>query len=103
MKKTVTFKDGTMVDLDTTHEWKNLKVIEMDMPVKGMCCKWGKDSGEYRIFIDSALPDQEKLETFIHEMIHLYRGDLEKQGESVQKIETECHHITQEVLRSIGI
>ena len=103
MNKTVTLKDGTRVNLDTTHEWKNLKVIEMDMPIKGCCCEWGKDSGEYRIFIDRSLPDQEKLETFVHEMIHLYREDFAKEGANVQEIESECHHLTQEVLKSISI
>lgn len=103
MVKTLTLKDGTKVALDTTHDWKNLKVIEMEMPedIDGVACKWGRDSGEYRIFLNSGIDERQKLKAFIHEMIHLYRGDHDKENESVQKIESECHQLTQEVIEAL--
>lgn len=86
---------------EVKREWKNLKVIEMDLPVEGCCCKWGKDSGEYRIFIDKALSEPKKLETFIHEMIHLYHGDLDSTGKSVDEVEARAHRETEEILKRI--
>lgn len=93
--------NGKCYFFDTVREWDNLKVIEMNMPVKGCSCLWDESSGEYRIFINRNLSDQEKLETFIHEMIHLYNGDHES-GENVQTIEARTHKVTDEIMKKIG-
>ena len=98
MIKTFTLTDGTVVSFDITHEWKSLKVIEMKLPVNGCVTEWNKESGEYRVFINSEMSEQEKLKTFIHEMIHLYRGDFEKEGGDVQEIESECHKLTNDYI-----
>lgn len=103
--KTVTLNDGTTINLDITHEWKNLKVIEMEIPggIDGCIARWGEDSGEYRIFINNKMDDRQKIHTFIHEILHLYRGDFDKEGGNVNQIEAECHQLTQEILEALNL
>lgn len=102
--ETITTPGGNTYRLKEIRKWKDLTVVEANLPegIDGISLPWEKPD-EYRILINSELSEPDKLKTFIHEMIHLYRGDHEKKGESVQKIEAECHHITQEVLKSISI
>ena len=92
--------NGQTYTFDTVREW-HLKVIEADLPVKGCCCPWDEDFKEYRIFINKNLPDQEKIRTFIHEMLHLYNNDFE-QGEDVVSIESRTHRATDELMEQTG-
>lgn len=83
----------------TVREW-NIKVMESDnLPVSGVCSIW--DDGEYRIFIKEGLSDREKLQIFIHEMIHLYNNDLDYDDviPSVQAIEARTHRAEKEILK----
>ena len=75
-------EDGFVYRLKTVRRWRGLEVIEANLTenIYGLSLPW-KKPGEYRIFINEELPEREKMEAFIHEMIHLYRGDHEKQEE----------------------
>ena len=85
----------------TFREWHDLKVIEVtDLPVKGVSCLWD-DSGEYRIFINEGLSDREKLEVFVHEMIHLYHDDHNNHGEDLQEVEARTHKATEDILKKL--
>lgn len=88
---------------EVKREWKNLKLIEAPFPedIEGCTVRWGENSGEYRILINENLPEPEKLETFIHEMIHLYHGDLDSTGKSVDEVEARAHRETAEILKRI--
>ena len=92
--------NGANYCYDIVREWNHLKVIEMDLPIKGCVCPWDESSGEYRIFINRNLSPREKTETFIHEMLHLWRGDFDKTD--VQSIEYECHKESEELAKKIG-
>ena len=46
--------------------------------------------GRYTIILNAEDPPAQQLATFLHEMTHIYNGDLET-GESVQEIETRTH------------
>ena len=85
--------EGKTYHFQKTHEWHNLKVIKVNLPdsIKGAATSWEED--EYRIFINSKLSEDEQLKTFIHEMVHLYRGDLDKIGQDVNTIEEETDRI----------
>ena len=85
--------NGKTYHFQKTHEWHNLKVIKANLPdsIKGVVTPWEED--EYRIFINSKLPEDEQLKAFIHEMAHLYRGDLDKIGQDVRTIEEETDRI----------
>jgi len=88
---------------EVKREWKNLKLIEAPFPedIEGCTVRWGENSGEYRILINENLPEPVKLETFIHEMIHLYHGDLDSTGKSVDEVEARAHRETEEILKRI--
>lgn len=92
-------EDGFSYHFRIVKRWKELEVIEANFidGINGMSIPWGKP-GKYRIFINEMLPARKKLEVFVHEMIHIYRGDHEKRGETVSKIEAECHRMTKEIL-----
>lgn len=92
MKHQTLEHEGITYHFQQTHEW-HIKVIKVNLPdsVKGMVAPWGED--EHRIFINSKLPEDEQLKTFIHEMVHLYRGDLDKIGQDVNTIEEETDRI----------
>lgn len=94
--------NGITYEYETVREWKNLKVVEIDLPgkPKGVSCPWN-EPGEYRIFIDRTLNEQEKLRVFIHEMIHLYHRDHES-GEDVVEIEARTDRETEAILQEIG-
>lgn len=82
-------------------EWNNLKVIEVeDLPLNGCCCKWN-DDGEYRIFIKAGLPDPEKLEVFVHEMIHLFYDDHNNKDMDLQEIEARTHKATEDIMKKL--
>lgn len=93
--------NGITYEYETVREWNHLKAIEIDLPrkIKGVSCPWN-NPGEYRIFIDRSLSELEKLETFIHEMIHLYHGDHEAGG-NIQEIEARTHKATEEILKKL--
>ena len=94
--------NGRTVQYETVREWRLLKVIEINFPgkTKGAGCLWDEDTGEYRIFLNSALSDEEKLKTFIHEMVHLYHGDFTSNGD-VQEKESRCHSETKKIIESL--
>ena len=103
--KTVTLEqDETTFHFNTTHTWEGLEVMEVNPPEKinGCSVLW-KGSGHYRIFINSALPEKDKAKTFVHEMLHLYRKDHEKKGADIDKIELECHGLTDEIIELLDI
>lgn len=91
------------IHLHTIREWKGIKVLEATLPesVHGFSLPW-KDTGEYRICINARMSEREKLETFIHEMIHLYRGD-HGDTERLDRIETDCHRTTEEIMEKLGL
>ena len=86
----------------TVRKWKDLRVIETKLPggCQGVVAPWGKD-GNFRIFIDEDLNERQKTETFVHEMLHLYRGDFDKIGANVSRIEAECHDLTREMMKIV--
>lgn len=94
--------NGISYEFNTVREWNNLKVIEADIPVRGCVSRWSETSGEYRIFINKNLPDQEKLEVFVHEMIHLYHGDFENEDISLQEKEARSHQETKKMMEKTG-
>ena len=93
--------NGTTYEFNTVREWNNLKVIEADLPVRGCVGRWDESSGEYRIFINKNLSDQEKLEVFLHEMIHLYHEDFKDPSMNLQQIESMTHHKTEQIMKEI--
>ena len=92
MKHQTLEHEGITYHFQQTHEW-HIKVIKVNLPdsVKGMVAPWEED--EYRIIINDKLPEDEQLRSFLHEMTHLYRGDLDRIGQDVSTIEEETDRI----------
>ena len=68
----------------------NLKVVKLRMPssVKGASCKtW--DNG-YMVVINSGLSAEEQEEAFLHEMLHVWNGDHDRE-DNIQELEARIH------------
>ena len=91
--------NGKTITFDTVREW-DLKVIEANIPINGCSCQWN-EFGEYRIFINRELSDREKLEVFVHEMIHIYNGDHDNKDMNIQEIEERTHELTEEIIKKL--
>ena len=110
--QTIILDDGKTIHLNTTRKWKEIKVIEANLPesINGILLA-GKKTGEFRIFINDDLSEHRKLEAFVHEMIHLYRGDLETTYDGdrktflnrLDKIEIDCHQATDEIMKNLDL
>ena len=102
--KTVVGENGHTWEIETVREWKNLKVMEINMEegINGVSFPC-KNPGEYRILINRDLTEREKLEVFIHEMIHLYRRDHDKPSKMLNRFEAECHQLTHEIMEALGL
>lgn len=103
MKHQTLEHEGKTYHFQKTHEWHNLKVIKVNLPdgINGTVALFGKD--KYRIFINDKLPEDEQLKAFIHEMVHLYRGDLDKIGQDVNTIEEETHRETDRIMEGLAL
>lgn len=71
----------------------NLRVVKLRMPssVKGASCKT-PDSG-YMVVINSGLSAEEQEEAFLHEMLHVWNGDHDRE-ENTQELEARIHQKT---------
>lgn len=97
MKEEVVMHEGQEVHFKTIHNW-SLEVITAEFPlgVRGVATEW--EPGRYRVFLNSMLPEEEMEKSFIHELLHIYRGDLHK-NVTVEKIEEDCHKATDRILK----
>ena len=71
----------------------NLRVVKLRMPssVKGASCKT-PDNG-YMVVINSGLSAEEQEEAFLHEMLHVWNGDHDRE-ENLQALEARIHQKT---------
>lgn len=71
----------------------NLRVVKLRMPssVKGASCKT-PDNG-YMVVINSGLSAVEQEEAFLHEMLHVWNGDHDRE-ENIQELEARIHQST---------
>ena len=70
----------------------NLRVQVVDMPdsIHGACSL--RPDGSFLIFINNRDSNQKQKKAFLHEMLHIWRRDHEKQGISANEIEYQCHN-----------
>lgn len=47
--------------------------------------------GKYTILLNNTDTDQQQAESFLHECLHIYHGDLEREGVNVDRLEAERH------------
>ncbi len=71
----------------------DLRVVKLRMPssVKGASCKT-PDNG-YMVVINSGLSAGEQEEAFLHEMLHVWNGDHDREG-NTQELEARIHQKT---------
>lgn len=71
----------------------NLRFVKLRMPssVKGASCKT-PDNG-YMVVINSGLSAGEQEEAFLHEMLHVWNGDHDREG-NTQELEARIHQKT---------
>lgn len=74
----------------TTRLEVKIKVVEVFLPedVHGMLQQLAPDS--YRVFINRNMPEDEKTSTFIHEVLHIWHGDFDREI-SVNELESLRH------------
>ena len=97
MKEEVVMHEGQEVHFKTIHNW-SLEVITAELPSKIHGCVTEWEPGRYRVFLNSMLPAEEREKAFVHELLHLYRGDLHKDV-PVEEIEEDCHKATDWILK----
>lgn len=51
----------------------------------------GTDGEAYYVLINSNDTPERQREAFIHEMLHIWDGDLDRTGESVSELEKKKH------------
>ena len=54
------------------------------------------EDGNHNVYINSSLPDDQKIKTLIHEMCHGENGHMSDDTKSVEEKETEASGNTQE-------
>lgn len=96
MKEEVVMYKGREVHFKTLHDW-HLEVVAAEFPPGFHACIAEWEPGRYRVFLNSMLPAEEMEKAFVHELVHLYRGDLHKDV-SVEEIEEDCHKATDRII-----
>lgn len=56
---------------------------------------------EYIVAIDNTMNHTERLASFLHEMTHIYNGDLDTEGGDVNEIESRTNRQLLEALRCL--
>ena len=77
-----------------------IKIITENMPssIKGFSMKTGAE--EFAVFLNGHEDDPDTVGSFLHEMLHIYHGDLDKSLPSDQ-LEKERHREIEEVLEAL--
>ena len=77
----------------------NISVFTMDMPEAIHAFVTQRGCGKYWIFLNSAENETQRTASFIHECLHIYHGDHERDDLTADQIEAIRHAETVEVLQ----
>lgn len=58
------------------------------------------DTGTYYVLLNTNDSSDRRQQAFLHEMLHIYRGDLNKDGADVSELEGAAHAETPALLRN---
>lgn len=58
--------------------------------------------GEYHIFLNAADNKRQQEESFLHECLHIFHGDLEREDRTTDQIETLRHKELETILSNLA-
>jgi len=72
--------------------------VKMPKTIQG-ACTLDKRDGKIIVALNADLTEDEQAAAFLHEMLHLYHGDLNKENTTAREIEEERQEEMQRLLR----